>query len=427
MQKRLFTSGIALLLILLSILLITSPSSPAVAYSTHQAIPTGTPTPDANVILNKANASAAQAADASARADREANEIQLVINLISILVAVFTAVLAIVGIAGGLIGIRGFRDIQEKGHATLSNVREIANEIEKKKQDIETLQSSIAQESENTNRAISYLVLGNQLWEQRKRDQAINLYIKAWNLRQHDPQINYALGSAYTGVGRYEQAIEYLTLAVNEDTEFAQAHWQLGIATRFQAEKTYEKTRDEEKRDEDYREVINHLKRAVDLQPNYEDALGALGGTYRRLKKYQLSLKYYKQALNANPQSSYARGNVALLAWHEGDLATAREAFKQTEEIATERINAHMSEDLYWDFYDRAMARLALGQKELALKDYRTAIELTRTQRDFQSVLDGLEFLKEVEQQYPMAGLDEVIALVRKGKEELEMPPTASV
>ncbi|MBV9690545.1 MAG: tetratricopeptide repeat protein [Ktedonobacteraceae bacterium] len=427
MQKRLFTLSIVLLLILLSILLITSPSSPVVAYSTHQAIPTDTPTPDANAILNQANAVATQAVDASAHADREANEIQSVINIINIIVVLFTAALAIIGVAGGIVGVRSFRDIEEKGNARLEKVSEIADEIENKKQEIDALQSTLAQESENTNRAISYLVLGNQLWEQRKRDQAIDLYIKARKLRQHDPQINYALGRAYTGVGRYEQAIEYLTLAVKEDTEFAQAHLQLGIATRSQADQTYEKTRDEEQRDEDYREVINHLKRATDLQPNYDDALGALGGTYRRLKKYQLSLKYYRQALNANPQSSYARGNVALLAWHEGDLDTAREAFKQTEEIATERINTHMSEELYWDFYDRAMARLALGQKETALKDYRTAIELTRTQRDFQSVLDGLQFLKEVEQQYPMDGLDEVIVLVRRGKEELETPPTASV
>ncbi|MBV9706801.1 MAG: tetratricopeptide repeat protein, partial [Chloroflexi bacterium] len=274
--------------------------------------------------------------------------------------------------------------------------------------------------------AISYLVLGNQLWEQRKGDQAIDLYTKARKLRQHDPQINYALGRAYTGVGRYEQAIEYLTLAVNEDTEFAQAHWQLGIATRLQADKTYGKMGDEEQRDEDYRKAIIELKRAITLLPNYEDALGALGGTYRRLKKYQSSLKYYKEALKANPQSSYARGNVALLAWHEGDLTSAREAFSKTEEIATERINAHISEDPYWDFYDRGLAKLVLGQKAAALEDYRTASGLTRTTSDFESVLDGMKFLQEVEPQRSIDGLDQAFKIVSQAKEELEMPPTAS-
>ena len=419
MQKRLFTLAIALLLILLSSLLIMSPSSLASTHSTHKVALTNTPTPDVNAILN-------QAADASAHADREANEIQAVINVINIIVVFFTAALAVVGVAGGFIGIRGFRDIQEKGNTSLKKVREIEDEIEKKKQDIETLQSRLAQESENTNRAISYLVLGNQLWEQRKGDQAIDLYTKARKLRQHDPQINYALGRAYTGVGRYEQAIEYLTLAVNEDTEFAQAHWQLGIATRLQADKTYGKTGDEEQRDEDYRKAIIELKRAITLLPNYEDALGALGGTYRRLKKYQSSLKYYKEALKANPQSSYARGNVALLAWHEGDLTSAREAFSKTEEIATERINAHISEDPYWDFYDRGLAKLVLGQKAAALEDYRTASGLTRTTSDFESVLDGMKFLQEVEPQRSIDGLDQAFKIVSQAREELEMPPTAS-
>ena len=288
----------------------------------------------------------------------------------------------------------------------------INDQVEKKQQEVIDLQHRLVQDGENTSRAITNLVLGYQLWDHKKRDQAIALYRKALALRPRDPQINYALGRAHMNVGLYEQAISCLRAAIKEDAEFGQAYMQLGLAVRFQADRAYSHTQDEEQRDTAYREAIECLRHASELLPDSDDAFASLGGTYRRLNKYQRSLEYYKKALEVNPQSSYARGNVGLLAWHIGDAKTAREAFRQVETIATEHIEASSSDELYWDYYDRGQARLILNQKESALQDYRTAIALTRTPGEFQSVIDGLKFLLEVKDKHPIDGLEDTLKMV---------------
>jgi tetratricopeptide (TPR) repeat protein len=156
------------------------------------------------------------------------------------------------------------------------------------------------------------------------------------------------------------------------------------------------------------------------LLPDDEEILATLGGTYRRYGKYQDALNYYHQALDLNPESSYALGNVASLSWHEGKLEDSREAYRRTEELATRRINSKISYEPFWDYYDRAMSKLVLGPKDKALDDYRFAAKLTFNPENYKSVLDGLFFLKEVEDKYPIDGLNDAITIVKTAKAEAE-------
>ncbi len=295
-----------------------------------------------------------------------------------------------------------------KKHLALLN-----EQLQKNQQEVFDLQHKLVQDGENTSRAISNLILGNQLWESKKRDRAIVSYRNALALRPRDPHINYALGQAYLNEYLYEDAIARLKVAIEEDPEFGQAYMQLGLAVRFQADKVYSQTLDEDQRETAYNEAISYLKRASELLPDSDDALATLGGTYRRLKNYPRSLKYYKKAFEKNPQSSYARSNVGVLAWYTGDIKTAREVFKQVETIATQRIEANTFGELYWDYYDRGMARLALNNKASALEDYRTAVRITRTPGEFQSVIDVLKFLLEVKDHHPIEGLEDALKIVQ--------------
>jgi tetratricopeptide (TPR) repeat protein len=288
----------------------------------------------------------------------------------------------------------------------------INDQLEKKQQEVVDLQEKLVEDSENTSKAIANLILGNQLWEHMKKEQAITLYMKARALRPQDPQINYVLGRAFKEVGLYGEAIDCLKVAIQKDPEFGQAYMQYGLAIRFQVDEAFKSSKDEDARDDTYQQVISHLKRAIKLLPNDEEPLATLGGTYRRLNKYQRSLEYYKKALVVNPESSYSRGNVGLLSLHEGDIDLAHETFKQVEAVATEHIDSHSSDELYWDYYDRGMARLALNQKESALKDYRVAILQTPAPGVFWSVKDGLNFLKGSKVKQSIDGLDDALKMV---------------
>ena len=148
------------------------------------------------------------------------------------------------------------------------------------------LQEEVTKSVEDTNKALLYLILGNQLVEHKKVAEAIEAYERVKLLRPEDPSVNYILGRTYRGISSYDQAIACLTTSVQTDPSFAPAHYELGLAYRNRADKLYSASDDEMKWDEEY-------EKAIKLQPANEDALGALGSIYRRGKDYRRALMYY--------------------------------------------------------------------------------------------------------------------------------------
>ncbi len=110
------------------------------------------------------------------------------------------------------------------------------------------------------------------------------------------------------------------------------------------------------------------------------------------------------------------RATLSMLALH----FYALKAYRRTEELANKRIATKISYGPFWDYYDRAMAKLVLGPKDEALDDYRLAAKLTFNPENFKSVLDGFSFLKGVEDKYPIVGLNDAITIVEAGKAQAE-------
>ena len=189
-------------------------------------------------------------------------------------------------------------------------------------------------------------------------------------------------------------------------------------------------------RNTDYDQAIEHLKRAIDLRSNYEDALAALGAVYRRMgdrerdlqheekarEYYELAMDYYQQAHNAEPFSSYALGNVASLSWYLGGQKAARSYFVLAEAAARVRImNVGGTAEIYWDYYDLALAQLVIGTvdknealKNEALQTYKTAIQLTPGTVQFDSVLNNLCLLQKAPERIDK--LDSVVATLEAAK-----------
>ncbi len=409
MQRRWLWIVMALLVVLLLIMLIVPLGSQVLTLWAYKTMGVALGTPPTTDLI--------------------AQQMQNVLNLIDFLAIVFTAVFTL----AGAVGLRRVQDLEEntdKRMKELDEKRKVIEDLQMEMQDkinamgelrkYVELQDSVTKSVEDTNKALLYLVLGNQLVEQKKIADAIEAYERVKALRPEDPQVNYILGRTYRGISSYDQAIICLEKSVEADPSFASAHYELGLAYRQRADKVYKDPMDEFKHEEEYDKAIEQMKLAIKQRPDSEDALGSLGGMYRRAKDYKHALVYYKRALDVKPDSSYASGNVAVLSWHEGDVRTAREAFKRTEEIASKRIDAGSYEP-YWDYYDRGIARLVLGRKMAALADYHTAVQLTRSPEHFRTVLDSsLLFLKEVEAKYPIEGLGEAIEMVMGATIEAE-------
>lgn len=139
---------------------------------------------------------------------------------------------------------------------------------------------------------------------------------------------------------------------------------------------------------------------------------------------YEQAREYYKQAHIADPSSSYALGNVASLSWYLGEKNDASSYFTLAQAVAKVRImTAGRSPEIYWDYYDLALAQLVLGTitkneaaKNEALQTYHTAIHLTPGIVQLNSVLNNLYLLQKARE--GIDRLNTVIASLETAKRE---------
>jgi tetratricopeptide (TPR) repeat protein len=389
MQRRYLWWSIVLLFLLTSSILVIIPGTHVLARSAHASLYVGTPTPtpDASMTLQMAQ--------------QEENNIQTILSVINILVVVFPILIAIAGALLGFFGFRGFRELEKQGQELLEDIKKLQGEALEKKVTME-----------RTQEALVYLALGDRLSNQNDTRRAIEVYKKVGSLLPNDPQINYVLGRIYSGFGYYEDAIKSFEASLTAQPEYPEAEKELGLAYRRRGE--YQKgSNAEAARNQDYEKAIVHLERAISLRPNYDDALSTLGGLYRRKGDYEKALVYYEGAYRADPTSAYAAGNVASLSWHLGKLDKARQYYMLTEWASTDRTRTTPAE-VYWDYYDLALAQLALGKTEEARKSYVKAMGETPGVLQFDSVLSVLYFLQKAKDRMP--GLDEVIEMLEKEK-----------
>ncbi len=402
---------VALLLMLFSALLVVIAGPSSVQAHNTVRIETPTATPDANQILNQANAVATQAAQASGAAQNS-------LTIVNIILGFFAFVIAL----AGAVGVYGF-----------TIVRKYRNQLVTDQAEIAVKKTAI----DNTIRALVYLGLGDRLFNQDRKEEAVEIYRKVGSLLPGDAQINNMLGRIYSGAGYYEDAIKSFETALASDPNLAEAHFELGL--------TYRRHGDAQKgqnagggaqRNADYDKAISHLKRAVDLRANYEDALAGLGAVYRRMgdrardlnvdeqarEYYEQARVYYEQAYTASPFSSYALGNVASLSWYLAKQDAAYDYFVLARAAAKVRLKTGgRSAEVFWDYYDLALAQLAIGTvdknttiKDEAIETYKTAIRLTPGAIQFDSVLNNLLLLQKSQQRIDK--LDDVISTLEAAK-----------
>lgn len=375
MQRR-WLSILALLLIVFSLLLILVSNTSVFAH-TLIVVDTLTPTPDVNAILTKAN-----------DADTQAQNLNTIMTIGLAIVGVVLAALAIV--SGGLafFGITSLRDIN-------SLRDQMSKDLEKVHKDATAIQGSLV-----------YLGLGDRLMNKGLTKEAIENYRKAGAFSPENDQINYILGRIYSSAGYFDDAITVFIAATTVNAENAEAWRDLGLAYRRRGEKMSDL--------EDFENALRCLKKAVALHPQDDDTYAVIGGLYRRKKEYRSALANYTQAYAINPGSSYALGNMASLAWYLDETQEARTYFTDTELASSRRIAAGTPEG-YWDYYDRALSQLALGNPH-ALASYKEAIQHTPTPSKvtFDAVLDNLHLLNHAPTAIPH--LPQVIQMIEDAK-----------
>jgi len=425
-----------LVLFFLIVLVISALATPTFAQD-----PVETPTPDPQEVLKRADAAASRADEVASLTYETAQQIDRVLVLIQVLGVGIGAFVVLATIVLGLYGYntqRGFQDTkrdfqdslvdyraqlnrahdsylemlslvrseQEEAQRLRTDMTQKVQEIETVRQELDDLKQEVSEEFTAAKQALVLLGVGNRFYNEGKRERAIELYEEARRLQPDDPHINYYLGRTYSNAADFDKAIKAFEKAVDARPNFAEAYMEMGLAYRRHAENVSSA----EERVAEYRLAERFLKRAIDLRSDYGDALGALGGLYRREGRLDEALKCYVDAAAVDPNLSYYHNNIASISWYLGEVDMARRSFESVEQIASERIESGIEEETYWDYYDRALARLALDQQEEAIKDHKFAIARTPEPENYRSVLDNLRFLQRAPE--TIEGIDEFIELI---------------
>ncbi|HVB21639.1 MAG TPA: tetratricopeptide repeat protein [Ktedonobacteraceae bacterium] len=378
MRSKLCAGSIASLLVVVALLFIF-PGTPVFASSTGTmvsafAAPLATPTADTTAAVNAANNAVSHAQD--------------LLNIMGWFATILGVVLTLFGLFAVGLGLLGFRSYRE----VLSLAKDLRTNMEE-----------IRADAEKTRSALVYLGFGDRLLSQRDIEEALENYKKAGSLLPKDAKLQYMLGRIYSGAGDYDAAIYALESSrPQDDVSQGNVEKELGLAYRRRGRALNQEA--------DYDTAVLHLKKAVILNPSDSDAQAILGGLYRRKGEYILAYTHYERAWKLNPGSSYALGNLASLARYEGKLDEARRYFGFAEVVATDHIKKGQGE-IYWDYYDLALAQLAQGKITEAQKTYATAIKETPGEAQFDGVLDNLSLLQKAPQ--PIPGLDDIVKMIK--------------
>lgn len=125
-----------------------------------------------------------------------------------------------------------------------------------------------------------------------------------------------------------------------------------------------------------YDRARDHLQRALQIDPESPGALSAMGLIYQQEGEAELAEKSFQKAIDSD--GSYTRGRLfyGAFLYGQGRYDDAREQF------------ARASTDTDFDdrgsiFYNLGRTQDQLGQHDAAVKSYRRAVELTRSNASY--------------------------------------------
>lgn len=192
-------------------------------------------------------------------------------------------------------------------------------------------------------------ILGKFGWQSSKTDDI------SPDVVNQGVSVHYENALALAAQGLDAEALKELKQAIEENSNSAEAHHQLG--------KTYGK--------------LGHLKKAIKA---YQTALrirpdvrtcNDLGAAYDCAGNFLEAIKIYMKALRLKPDSVDVRNNLGMAYYNIGSYSEATKAFNQALWIEDDNVQAH---------YGLALVHIDLRLKESALEQHKTLIKLGQTE-----------------------------------------------
>ena len=139
---------------------------------------------------------------------------------------------------------------------------------------------------------------GASLFGQGRYAEAIECFTKAIEKNPHFAFAYHNRGSAYGKMKNYTQAVADFSQAIAIDANYATAYSGRGFAYYGLG---------------DYERAAADFSKAVSINPNYAEAYYGRGNVYMTLGHYEEAVRDYEKALSLNPNLDAARQNIEMI------------------------------------------------------------------------------------------------------------------
>ena len=170
--------------------------------------------------------------------------------------------------------------------------------------------------------------LGSYHRQQNRPMDALRSYQQAAKGDPKNPRHWISLGLAYLKLGKNDVAIEHLNRAVELEPGFAEAHGNLGVA--------YSGTGQHIK-------AIEHLNRAIELEPGLAGAHVNLGNAYKRLGKPDHAIKHLDRAVALQPDLAGAHVNLGAIYSELGRYSLATRHLQKAAKLQPDNANVYLN------------------------------------------------------------------------------------
>jgi tetratricopeptide (TPR) repeat protein len=378
-----FMASVARSIAIIGVLLVAA--LPAVSAFAQDATPA---MPDAALAEMRALAAEARIhAEDAGRYAEDASSFLGIFEALGLSVTVGGALLAAFGVLRLLSAQSELTKTRDEVVKELGEIRQqFEQDLRSKEAELDMLNQQLRMQAEASTRAaaettsratlaLSLLPLGERQYRAQDFDGAIQTYKRALELDDRNPVTHLRIGYVYTQSGKLEEARFHLNRAMDIEPNFPNAMAALGFVHRRIGEKLPPGL----DKDAMLNEGEGHMIQALKISPmliddDGESWWGALGGLYRRRGQIDQAIYAYERAAEITPHSSYPFSNLALLYMEKENREKMMATFRRVERLADGETQAEV--DNYWGYADLLTSRLALGKTDEAEHALQSVIDI---------------------------------------------------
>lgn len=202
------------------------------------------------------------------------------------------------------------------------------------------------------------LAMANALLQKKELDEALVWYSRILESEQLTPyraDVHYNVGSILAAKGKYEEAREHYTKAIEINPRMVEAYYHLALLARRQG---------------DHETAIKHFTAMLRINPRLSYIQREIADSYARMGDHEKAANEYRIAIRMNPRDAVAHNNLGL---ELIKLGKAEEAIKELRQAV------RLKPDYAWAHQNLGAMLDSMGDTDAAISEYRKALKLNPT------------------------------------------------